>query len=315
MNVRAAAAKSRTGGARAQGRVLLITDHDANSSLTAAVERAGFAIAGVSRSTAALVSLPRTRPHLVIAAVDLKGISALEVARKLSSSEEFTPCVLVGVQPATDERRREALAAGAQDYFQLPQQLELLLMRVGHLIALRQNIDRLRAEADLDPLTGLANRRRFRKALGNELERFRRYGTPCALILLDIDHLKKINDTHGHSVGDLVIRHVAATLLEASRDNDTAARLGGEEFALLLAGLNEEQAVKAAARLQPLLSAEPTEGAGVVTVSLGVAACPAHAKAERSLYAASDKALYRAKNEGRNRVEIAPAMALAAPNQ
>jgi len=313
MNVRAAAANSRTSGARAQGRVLLITDQDANSSLTAALERAGFAIAGVSRSTAALVSLPRTRPHLVIAAADVKGISALEVARKLSGSEEFTPCVLVGVEPSTDERRREALAAGAQDYFQLPQQLELLLMRVGHLIALRQNIDRLRAEADLDPLTGLANRRRFRKALGNELERFRRYGTPCALIMLDIDHLKKINDTHGHSVGDVMIRHVAATLAAASRDNDTAARLGGEEFALLLAGVNEKQAVTAAARLQPTLSAEPIEGAGLATVSLGVAACPAHAKSERLLYTASDKALYRAKNEGRNRVEVAPAMALVTP--
>lgn len=315
MNGRAATANSRTGGARAQGRVLLITDHDASSSLTAALERAGLAIAGVSRSTAALVSLPRARPHLVIAAADLKGISALEVARKLSSSEEFTPCVLVGAEPATDERRREALTAGAGDYFQLPQQLELLLMRVGHLIALRQNIDRLRAEADLDPLTGLANRRRFRKALGNELERFRRYGTPCALIMLDIDHLKKINDAHGHSVGDVMIRHVAATLAAASRGNDTAARLGGEEFALLLAGVNEKQAVTAAARLQPTLSAEPIEGAGLATVSLGVAACPAHATSERSLYAASDKALYRAKNEGRNRVEVAPAMALVTPPQ
>src|SRR5437660_10423128 len=126
MNVRAAAANSRTDGARAQGRVLLISDDDANSSLTAALERSGFAIAGVSRSTAALVSLPRTRPHLVIAAVDVKGISALEVTRQLSSSEDFTPCLLVGAEPSTDGRRREALAAGAQDYFQFAEQLELL---------------------------------------------------------------------------------------------------------------------------------------------------------------------------------------------
>ena len=314
MNVRAVAANSRIGGARDQGRVLLITDRDPDPSLTAALERAGFAMAGVSRSTAALVSLSRTRPHVVIAASDLKGISALELARKLSSSEDLMPCILVGAEPSTNERRKEALTAGAQDYFQVPQQLELLLMRAGHLIALRQSIDRLRAQADLDPLTGLANRRRFRKALENELERFRRYQTPCALIMLDIDHLKKINDAHGHSVGDLVIRHVAATLLEASRDNDTTARLGGEEFALLLAGVNEKQAVAAAARLQPLLSAEPIEGAGLVTVSLGVAACPAHANSERSLHAASDKALYRAKNEGRNRMAVAPAMVLAAAN-
>ncbi|MEP6708126.1 MAG: diguanylate cyclase [Pyrinomonadaceae bacterium] len=314
MNVRVATANSVIDDARAKGRVMLVTDHDSNSSLIAALEGAGFTLAGVSRSMAAVVSLPRTRPHLVIAACDLKGISALELARKLSISEDFIPCILVGAEPATDQRRQETLAAGAQDYFQLPQQLQLLLTRVGHLVALRQNIDRLRAEADLDPLTGLANRRRFRKALGNELERFRRYRTPCALILLDIDHLKKINDAHGHSVGDVMIRHVAATLAGASRDNDTAARLGGEEFALLLAGVNEKQGVTAAARLQPTLSAEPVQGYGLVTVSLGVAACPGHANSERALYAASDKALYRAKNEGRNRVVVAPAMGLAAPN-
>ncbi|MDX6614551.1 MAG: hypothetical protein QOD75_3737 [Blastocatellia bacterium] len=294
---------------RDQGRVLLVTDHTGHQPLIAPLEQAGFAIAGISGSAAALVAIPRTRPHLVVAALDLKGVSAFEVARKLAASEDFMPCILVGAEPATDHRRQEALAAGAHDYFQLPQQLELLLARAVQLVDLRQRIDRLRAEADLDPLTGLANRRRFRLALGRELERFRRYGTPCALMLLDIDHLKKINDAHGHSVGDIVIRQVAATLVEASRDNDTAARLGGEEFALLLAGVNEKQAITAAARLQPALSAEPIKGAGLATVSLGVAACPAHANSERALYAASDKALYRAKTEGRNRIAVAPAMA------
>lgn len=298
---------------RDQGRVLLVTDQTDHEPLIAALEQAGFAIAGISGSAAALVAIPRTRPHLVIAALDLKGVSAFEVARKLSGAEDFMPCILVGAEAPADERRLAALAAGGHDYFQLPQQLELLLVRAGQLIELRQRIDRLRAEADLDPLTGLANRRRFRAALGRELERFRRYGTPCALMLLDIDHLKKINDAHGHSVGDIVIRHVAATLAAASRDNDTAARLGGEEFALLLAGVNEKQAITAAARLQPALSFEPVKGAGIATVSLGLAACPVHANSERALYAASDKALYRAKTEGRNQAAVAPAVALVTP--
>lgn len=311
MSLRAVAPNSRTENARDQGRILVVTD-EPDLAVVAALERAGYAIVGVSPSTAALISLSRTRPHMVIADFNLKGVSGPEVARKLASAEDYTPCVLLGSEPATDERRLESLAAGARDYFQLPQQLELLLMRVGQLVALRLGIDRLRSEADLDPLTGLANRRRFRKALGRELERFRRYQTPCALIMLDIDHLKKINDAHGHSTGDVVIRHVAATLVEVSRETDTAARLGGEEFALLLAGSNERQAVNAAQRLQPLLSFEPVEGAGLVTLSLGVAACPAHATSERSLYAAGDQALYRAKNEGRNRVAVAPAIALVA---
>jgi diguanylate cyclase (GGDEF)-like protein len=188
----------------------------------------------------------------------------------------------------------------------MPAHLDLLLARTAQLVALGQTIGSLRAQADRDYLTGLLNRRRFRTALGQEVERWRRYRVPCALLLVDIDHLKVINDAHGHSAGDIVIRHLASSLTQLSRDNDTAARLGGEEFALLLAGTDDEKAFAAAERLRYVISAEPIEGIGQVTASLGVAACPVHATSERSLYAASDTALYRAKHEGRNRTSVAP---------
>ena len=109
------------------------------------------------------------------------------------------------------------------------------------IVTLRQTMERLRSEADLDHLTGLANRRRFRVALNREVERWRRYGVPCALLLLDIDHMKAINDRFGHPTGDSVIRQIASVLTKVLRDNDTAARLGGEEFALLLAILKAKQ--------------------------------------------------------------------------
>ena len=124
--------------------------------------------------------------------------------------------------------------------------------------------------------------------------------------MVDIDHLKQVNDTHGHSAGDRVIRHTASALVELSRDNDTSARLGGEEFALLLAGTDGDKAYAAAERLRHSVSATAVEGVGIVTVSLGVASCPSHATSERALYAASDAALYRAKDEGRDRTDIAP---------
>jgi diguanylate cyclase (GGDEF)-like protein len=117
--------------------------------------------------------------------------------------------------------------------------------------------------------------------------------------------LKRINDTHGHSAGDVVIRRVAQALMQMSRDNDTAARLGGEEFALLLAGANAEKAIAAAERLRQTVAAEALESIGRVTISLGVASCPAHAVTERELYAAADAALYAAKREGRDRVSVA----------
>jgi len=84
---------------------------------------------------------------------------------------------------------------GAFDYFQLPSEFELLVQRTQQLVDLRKKIDKLRADADLDHLTGLANRRRFRAALKGEIERWRRYGSPCSLLLIDIDHLKKIPDS------------------------------------------------------------------------------------------------------------------------
>jgi two-component system cell cycle response regulator len=294
--------------ARDQGRVLLVTDDQAGAAYGATLESAGFAVAGVAKGVAALVALRRTRPHVIIADVSLKGISADELARMLAQAQEGVPLILVGTAEATPARRNAALEAGAFDYFQMPAHAQLLIARTSQLVALRQMIERLRAEADRDYLTSLLNRRRFRTALGQEVERWRRYHVPCALLLVDIDHLKRVNDAHGHSAGDMVIRHIASTLTQLSRDNDTAARLGGEEFALLLAGTDDAKALAAAERVRDVVSAVPVKGIGTVTVSLGVAACPAHATSERALYAASDAALYRAKGEGRDRTAVAAAI-------
>ena len=305
MSASARATDSRKSG-RDQGRILLVTDDAAQPAHRAALEGAGFAVVSVVGGAAAIVALPRTRPHVIVASANLKGITAAELARTLAQSDGRVPLVLVGEASSTAQARQSAMEAGAFDYFQVPAETALLVARAAQLVEVGLTVDRLRAEAARDYLTGLANRRRFRAALGQELERGRRYRTPCALLLADIDFLKKINDKHGHSAGDTVIRHVAGVFSEHSRDNDTAARLGGEEFALLLAGANEESAVAVAERLRFSVSAAALEGIGTVTISIGVAACPAQADGERALYAAADAALYRAKSAGRDRSVLAP---------
>ena len=307
MKAKAQKEKPRKAAPRARGRVLIVTE-EPDFVESGALVSAGLEIVGVCRGAAAPVSLQRFRPHIVIANAALKGISTPELARMLGQTEDGIPLILVGAKASTLNRRQAALSAGAFDYFQLPAEIELLVLRVEQVVALRQKIERLRSEADLDHLTGLANRRRFRVALNREVERWRRYGVTCALLQVDIDHMKEINDRFGHPVGDVVIRHVANTLAAVSRDNDTAARLGGEEFALLLASISEEKATAAAERLRALLAEQVIPGVGDISVSIGVAACPAHATSERTLYAASDEALYVAKNEGRNRVAVAPLM-------
>ena len=299
-----AAKKSVTSGDRSRGRVLVIADDKTLFGDTLSLR--DIEIVGVASGTAALVSLQRSRPHVVIADPSTRGLRVNELARMLAQSDDGIPLVLAGSEKATRENRLAALTGGAFDYFELPLEFELLIERIGQLVGVRQKIDRLRADADLDHLTGLANRRRFRVALQREVERWRRYGVPCALLLLDIDHLKVINDKFGHPAGDLVIRHIAQTLNDVSRDNDTAARVGGEEFALLLAGIDIDKAAAAAERLRAVLGRRRIEEIGIVTISIGVASCPASANSERTLYAASDRALYVAKNGGRDRVSVAP---------
>ena len=293
-----------TSGDRSRGRVLVIADDKTLFGDSLALR--DIEIVGVASGTAALVSLQRSRPHVVITDPSTRGLRVNELARTLAQSDDGVPLILAGSEKATRQNRLAALVGGAFDYFELPLEFELLIERVGQLVGLRQKIDRLRADADLDHLTGLANRRRFRVALQREVERWRRYGVPCALLLLDIDHLKVINDKFGHPAGDLVIRHIAQTLNDVSRDNDTAARVGGEEFALLLAGIDINKAAAAAERLRAVLGRRRVEGIGIVTISIGVAGCPASASSERTLYAASDRALYVAKNGGRDRISVAP---------
>lgn len=304
MNAHAEKKRAKTAG-RARGRVLLISDDDLGA-LIETLSARNIEVVGVSTGTAALVSLQKSRPHLVIANPKALGLGVPELARMLNNSDDGIPLVLAGFEPAVMERRVDALVVGAFDYFQLPAETPLLIERVQQLVTLRQKIDDLRAKADLDHLTGLANRRRFRVALQREVERWRRYSVPCALLLIDIDHLKKINDKFGHPAGDAVIRQIAQTLKDVSRNNDTPARMGGEEFALLMAGIDSKRAAAAADRLREAISSQPVEDVGRVTVSIGVAACPDNANSERSLYSAGDRALYVAKNEGRNRVAVAP---------
>ena len=218
------------------------------------------------------------------------------------------PIMLVGNEAVTIKRQGEAIASGAFDYFQLPQSLSLILARAAQLIALKRDMNRLHEEAKRDMLTGLTNRRHFRLGMGQEVERWRRYKVPCSLLVLDIDYLKRVNDALGHSAGDKAIRHVAESIAEVAGPSDVASRLGGEEFALLLAGADQAKAVTVAERLRLVISAEPVDGVGLITVSIGAASCPVHADSEKKLYEAGDAALYRAKNEGRNRTVVATQM-------
>jgi len=156
--------------------------------------------------------------------------------------------------------------------------------------------------ASTDELTRLANRRRFTESLRMEMARMRRSEAPLSLIMADADHLKVINDTHGHPAGDAAIRHVADAIRRGGRETDMAARLGGEEFALLLPGTDAVGAVKAAERIRKSLASSAIPTVGTVTVSMGVATAPEDGAGEEELVRVADARLYAAKARGRNQV-------------
>lgn len=170
--------------------------------------------------------------------------------------------------------------------------------------------DELKRLANTDALTGLANRRCFMEALHQEVERAARYVRPLSLVLLDLDHFKKVNDTHGHAAGDEVLRVAAGVLQAACRDVDLAARLGGEELALILPETRSEGAAAVAERIrQEMESRGHRSPDGVpfhVTASFGVASTKGGDRSAEALLQVADEALYAAKGGGRNRVATAP---------
>jgi diguanylate cyclase (GGDEF)-like protein len=158
--------------------------------------------------------------------------------------------------------------------------------------------------AGTDDLTQLANRRKFGEMMRLELARARRNSESLALVLADVDHLKRINDCFGHPAGDMAIRHVAEALQRGRRETDLAARLGGEEFALLLPATDREGALRAAERVRRDLAESMVPEIGTVTVSLGGALFPDDGSTGEELLAAADERLYAAKAAGRNRVVV-----------
>jgi diguanylate cyclase (GGDEF)-like protein len=153
-----------------------------------------------------------------------------------------------------------------------------------------------------DRLTGLFNRRKLDEVLDEEMIRCRRYGVEFALVIMDIDHFKHVNDSHGHPVGDGVLQAMARILRENTRDADALARFGGEEFVIVCRHSNLEGAVDSAERVRAAIAAHDFAGVGNVTASFGAAAC-CEGDTATSLLERADAALYRAKSAGRDRVE------------
>ena len=267
----------------------------------------------------ALELLEHHQVDVILCDLDMPGIDGLAFLDRVNASEtlrEIPVIILTGHE--TQEEKIRGLERGACDYVTKPFDSGELVARVQVQLKIKSLQDSLRESnrkleqlSRTDPLTGLANRRRFMMVLEHAFGHSLRAAIPLSLVMLDIDHFKKINDTYGHQGGDEVLVAVAGLLRPEPGDDILAARYGGEEFALILPDTALETAGRGAERLRRQIENLTFSGhlsSLHLTASFGVAALPHPAITTMDqLIREADKALYRAKHGGRNRVEILPA--------
>ena len=255
-------------------------------------------------------------PRLAILDWHMPGMDGLEVCRRLRQLEH-RPYVFVILMTSSDERQDllEGLASGADDYLTKPPDLALLRARleVGRrILTLQSNFmaaqEKLSFQADHDSLTGLYSRSAILGQLEREISRARRNVSPLGVIIADLDHFKRINDTHGHAAGDQALCEAARRFTASVRPYDTVGRLGGEEFLILLPGCDASSTMAQAERLRECICHRPLDLSGLripMTASLGGASVDLSAPEQGdALMARADAAMYQAKESGRNRVEL-----------
>jgi len=254
-------------------------------------------------------------PRLAILDWMMPEMDGVEVCSKVRERTD-APYVYILLLSAKSQREDlvKGMESGADDYITKPfdaNELKVRLRAGRRILDLQTQLmsaqEALRDQAARDPLTGIWNRNALFDVFRRELSRAEREGNQLAIVMLDIDHFKNLNDTHGHMAGDAVLREFTRRITASLRPYDAVGRYGGEEFLVVLPGCTVDAGMRHAERLRGLItgdSFDTSEGRHTVTCSLGVASTSSsNPKDPDSLIRAADAALYRAKRNGRNRVE------------
>jgi diguanylate cyclase (GGDEF)-like protein len=292
--------------------------------------REGFDVRTAADGKEAIRKVRTEPPDLVLLDMVLPDIDGLEVLRiiKARKDEDFIPVIILSVKADLDSKVA-GLRIGADDFLAKPFAEAELLARCAAMLRIKRLQDELRAtqrkleeQSITDSLTGLKNRRFFDERLHEEFGRAQRYSDPVSLIMLDLDHFKRVNDRYGHQAGDHVLRESAGLLKGSLRDPDIPARYGGEEFSVILPKTHVQGALAVAERVWRAIGTKVFryalgEGPGAappvelrVTVSIGIAFFPSKDITSADLLVRfADEALYQAKNSGRNSICLYQAQA------
>ena len=289
--------------------ILVVDDNpDKLNLIKAALNLAGYNVTTATDGDEALAAIESFQPDLVITDVMMPRMNGYELAQRIRANPitKFIPVIMQTAAGRRSEDLRRANEAGALGYITDPTDLDLLLARTRTLLEFKAYLDSCEEAAFTDHLTGLANRRRFERQLEREVARMERYGHAFSLLMIDIDSFKDLNDSFGHDAGDDAIRRLSKVLREGTRGIDLAARIGGEEFAVLLVETSKEGGFEVAERLRAAIKVLEIPSARRITASFGVAECPTDAQTAADVLKAADVALYEAKRNGRDRVVVMP---------
>jgi|GEM_PF-3947445 len=309
--------------------ILIVTPPEPDASLLAGLVASGYRVRVIEGTEHALRQVCQEACDVVLLDCNRSADEAMRWLNRIQDSRRPASVIVIGARPSPEEAIR-FLRAGAFDFVIQPASVERLLEAVAQAIENRRAFmqimslseqlqsanKRLRAQmhdlkrlAATDSLTNLLNRRAFTSALCREFGKADRYGHSLGLLLIDIDHFKRINDRFGHLAGDSVLRQVSGHLGQTMRTVDVVARFGGEEFAVLVSGAGSGHVFGAAERIRTTVFEQSflSECRDYrVTVSIGIAQYQGEGgRLSEDLIRDADVALYRAKANGRNRVEVA----------
>jgi len=285
--------------------ILVVDDTPANIDVVKGVLGKNYLVQAAINGKMALQIVKKQIPDLILLDIIMPKMDGYEICRCLKADDASKNIPIIFLTSKTEMQDEvKGLELGAVDYVTKPIRAPILLARVKTHLKLRSLQQALEHQAITDYLTGCCNRRYFMHQASRELSYHHRHQRSLALLMFDIDHFKRVNDTYGHLIGDLVLQETANVVQQSLRKTDIFARFGGEEFIILLPETETDMAMAIAERTRKILQLKIPNSMDKITVSIGVALNKIDDSLEQLLLNV-DNALYKAKDNGRDMVILA----------
>ncbi len=297
-----------------RGCILLVEDHARSAQRIIENFQSQHTIVVEHDPRTALMQLTERTFDLLIVSLSLNGADGLRLCSQVRSLDRTRHLpIIILIEPGEEARLLRGLDMGVNDYLVRPIDRHEMQARVKTQIRRKRHTDLLRAKLDegmelaiTDALTGLHNRRYMENHLATLLAEASRTERPLSMLVADLDHFKRVNDSHGHDAGDLVLREVAARLRINTRAVDLACRLGGEEFVIIMPDTDLERAIQVGERIRSCIAGNPFQVNRAtllsITASVGIATIEQGDDTPHTIFKRADEALYAAKRKGRNQV-------------